>query len=310
LLDEKGRRFFDADMRKKFLIGLLVVILGSVAIALVLANEKSLVTHPMGLIAEKQLELIVLNILLMLVIIVPTYLVLFFVVWKYCLVKKTGEYDPEHSYGAWGVLFMWLLPSLVVAVMGVVTWNATHALNPYKPIDSPIKPLTVEVVAIDWKWLFIYPEQGIASLNHLHIPEQTPIHLKLTADNAPMSSFWIPQLSGQIYSMTGMTTQLNLIANGPGNYVGKAVEINGEGYSGMTFSVTSTSEKEFQEWVMGVKKSPERLTKERYNELAQTSIIQTIIPFSDVERDLFRQIVEKYMYPTGPLLWKTSSSAN
>ena len=92
--------------------------------------------------------------------------------------------------------------------MAIVTWNATHKLNPYKPLESEIKPLTVQVIAIDWKWLFIYPELGIATLNYFYIPERTPIHLKLTADGSPMNSFWIPQLSGQIYSMTGMSTQL------------------------------------------------------------------------------------------------------
>ncbi len=96
----------------------------------------------------------------------------------------------------------------------------------------------VQVVALDWKWLFIYPEQGIATLNYFHIPESTPIHLRLTADGSPMNSFWIPQLSGQIYSMTGMTTQLYLMANGPGEYRGRAVEINGEGYADMTFRCT------------------------------------------------------------------------
>ena len=137
---------------------------------------------------------------------------------------KQAEYDPDHTFGAIGELIMWGLPSIIVIVMAIVTWDATHRLNPYKPIESDVKPLIVQVVALDWKWLFIYPEQGIATLNFFHIPEQTPIHLKLSADGTPMNSFWIPQLSGQIYSMTGMTTQLYLMADGPGKYTGRLLK--------------------------------------------------------------------------------------
>ena len=191
--------------------------------------------------------------------------------WKYCIKNEDAKYDPDHTYGPLGELIMWGLPSIIVVVMAIVTWDATHKLNPYKPIESEVKPLTIQVVALDWKWLFIYPEQGIATLNFFHIPEQTPIHLRLTADGSPMNSFWIPQLSGQIYSMTGMSTQLHLMADGPGEYVGRAVEINGEGYADMTFSVKSTSPKDFEDWVAEVKKSPLHLTEDVYNELVKPS---------------------------------------
>src|SRR5204863_8756262 len=133
-------------------------------------------------IAQNELELIITNILLMLLIIVPTYILLFSVVWKYCIKKEKTKYDPDHTYGPVGELIMWGLPSIVVVAMAIVTWDATHKLNPYKPIESEIKPLTIQVVALDWKWLFIYPELGIATLNDCHIPERTSIHLRLTAD--------------------------------------------------------------------------------------------------------------------------------
>ena len=229
---------------------------------IVLASENALVVHPKGIIAQNELELIIVNIILMLIIIVPTYILLFAVVWKYCIKNENAKYDPDHTFGPIGELIMWGFPSVVVVVMAIVTWDATHKLNPYKPIESEVKPLTVQVVAMDWKWLFIYPELGIATLNYFHIPERTPIHLKLTADGSPMNSFWIPQLSGQIYSMTGMTTQLYLMADGPGEYMGRAVEINGEGYADMTFPVKSTSSKDFEDWVAEVKKSPLHLTED------------------------------------------------
>jgi cytochrome o ubiquinol oxidase subunit II len=289
-------------MKIKFLISLLAIVLGVVGIVLVLASENALVFHPKGIIAENELELIIINIILMLVIIVPTYILLFAVVWNYCIHPDHSKYDPDHSYGLVGELLMWGLPSIVVAVMSIITWERTHALNPYDPIESEVKPLIIQVIALDWKWLFIYPEHGIATLNYFHIPERTPIHLKLSADGTPMNSFWIPQLSGQIYSMTGMTTQLNLMANGPGEYRGRAVEINGEGYADMTFPVKSTSQKEFEEWVEQVKKSPNHLSQDVYNNLVKPAINKSIILYSEVEKDLDKKIIDKYMYPTTPVL--------
>jgi len=289
-------------MRRKFLIGLLGVVLGVIGIVIVLANENTLVVHPKGIIAQNELKLIVVNILLMLLIILPTYILLFVVLWKYCIKNENAKYDPDHTYGPIGELLIWGLPSIIVAVMAIVTWNATHKLDPYKPIESDVKPLTIQVVALDWKWLFIYPELGIATLNSFNILDRTPIYLRLTADGSPMNSFWIPQLSGQIYSMTGMSTTLNLMADGPGEYVGRAVEINGEGYADMSFAVTSISQKDFEAWVEQVRKSSLHLTKDTYDDLVKPSVNKSILIFSEVENDLYHQIIHKYMYPTQPVL--------
>ncbi len=289
-------------MKVKFLIAILAIVIGVTGIIIVLSNENALVVHPKGIIAQKELELIIANIILMLLIIVPTFILLFTVVWKYCIKNKNAKYDPNHTYGPIGELIMWGLPSIIVVVMAILTWEATHKLNPYKPIESKVKPLAIQVVALDWKWLFIYPELGIATLNFFHIPERTPIHLKLTADGSPMNSFWIPQLSGQIYSMTGMSTQLFLMANGPGEYTGRAVEINGEGYADMSFAVKSIPPKDFEDWIAQVKKSSHHLTKDIYEDLVKPSVNKSIIPFSEVENDLYLKIIQKYMYPTNPVL--------
>lgn len=289
-------------MKRKFLIGLLVILIGVVGITVVLTDESALLVHPKGIIAESELELIITNLSLMLLIIVPTYILLFTIVWKYCIKNEQANYDPDHKYGPGAELIMWILPSIIVAIMAIITWEATHQLNPYKPIESDVKPLKVQVVALDWKWLFIYPELGIATLNDLYIPEKTPIHFNLTADGAPMNSFWIPQLSGQIYSMTGMSTQLYLMADGLGEYMGRAVEINGEGYSDMTFLVKSVSSKDFEDWVLQVKKSSLHLTQETYEELIEPSINKSRLLFSEVEKDLYHQIIHKYMHPMRPVL--------
>lgn len=289
-------------MKLKFLLGVLAVVIAVIGIVIVLSSENALVVHPKGIIAQGELELIIVNILLMLSIIVPTYILLFTVVRKYCIKNENAKYDPDHTYGPVGELFMWGLPSIVVAVMAIITWHATHKLNPYRPIESTVKPLMIQVVALDWKWLFIYPEQGIATLNYLHIPDNTPVHFRLTADRAPMNSFWIPQLSGQIYSMAGMSTQLYVMADGPGEYVGRAVEINGEGYADMTFAVKSTSPKEFEDWIAEVKKSPLQLTEDYYLDLVNPAVNRSVILFSDVTKDLYQKVVHKYMYPTSQVL--------
>lgn len=289
-------------MKKFLLLGLLAVVVGVIGITAVLASENALLVHPKGIISSSILELIIINISLMLVIIVPTYILLFTVVWKYCIKKDDAKYDPEHSFGLMGEVLMWGLPTLVVAVMSIVTWKATHALNPYKPIESDKKPLTIQIVALNWKWLFIYPEEGIGTLNYFHIPAKRPIHLKLAADNSPMNSFWIPELSGQIYAMTGMTTQLHMMADGPGDYVGRAVENNGEGYAGMTFTAKSSSEKDFDAWVAQVKRSRHHLTEDAYNELMKPSVNSSVIFYSKVKDGLYHKIVHKYMYPTKPVL--------
>lgn len=290
-------------MKTKFLLGLLALVLfDAIGIYFVLSNENALVVHPQGIIAEGILTLILSNIFLMLLIILPTYILLFTIVWKFCLKNNPKDYDPHHSFGFMGNLLMWGLPTIIVIIMSVITWEATHRLNPYKPIESDVPPLHVQVVALDWKWLFIYPDLGIATLNYLHIPERTPIHFRLTADGSPMNSFWIPQLSGQIYSMTGMSTQLFVMANGIGEYRGRAVEINGEGYSDMTFPVKSTSQKDFDDWVQQVKASKDQLSEDSYKQLVAPSVNKSIIYFSDVDKDLYHKIIHKYMYPTKPVL--------
>ena len=280
---------------KKWIISILAILGAIIAIFFVLRSENALVVHPKGIIAHRQLNLMITNILLMLIVIVPTFIVLFVVAWIYRMKNSKAKYDPDHSPGAFGELILWIIPSIIVAVMAVITWKATHELDPYRPLKSDVKPLTIQVVALDWKWLFIYPEQGIATVNFVQFPAQTPIHFSLAADGSPMNSFWIPQLSGQIYAMTGMITPLHLMADGPGEYSGRAAEINGQGLAGMTFLAKSTSQSDFDEWVKKVKQSPLQLTESTYNELVKPSENNPIALYSSVEKDLFNKMVMKYM---------------
>lgn len=296
--------------RIKLVIGILAFIGFVLGIFFVLRNENALVVHPKGIIANSQLNVIVKIILLMLIVVVPTFIALFVVAWKYRAKNSKAEYDPEQSYGGVREALLWIIPAIVIAVMAVTTWNDTHQLDPYKPIKSDVEPLKIQVVALDWKWLFIYPEQQIAALNFVQFPAKTPVHFELAADSSPMNSFWIPQLSGQIYSMAGMITSLHMMADEPGEYSGRAAEINGKGYASMTFVAKSTSQAEFEDWVQEVKKSSHPLTDSLYNKLVKPSKKNPIALYSSVEENLFSKIVMKYMHPTQKKLWKTSSLEN
>lgn len=284
--------------RYKLVIGVLAVLSAAFAIYYVLNHEKTLLTHPKGIIAQSELSVIITSYLLMLIIILPTFVLLFVVAWKYHAKNKKAKYDPEQKPRAFKEVILWIIPSSVIAVMAVITWDVAHKLDPYRPLVSDIRPLTIQVVALDWKWLFIYPEQGIATVNLIQFPEKVPIHFDLAADGSPMNSFWVPQLSGQIYAMTGMITQLNIMADEIGEYAGRAAEINGRGYADMTFVVKSTSQSDFEEWVAKVKKSPLKLTSSVYNEMIKPSEKNPIALYSDVDDGLFNDLVMKYMHPT------------
>jgi cytochrome o ubiquinol oxidase subunit 2 len=293
--------------RVKLAIGILAIFGMSLAIFFVLRSDGSLITHPKGIIARSELDLINTVTLLMLVIVVPTFIFLFMVAWRYREKNANAKYEPEKVHGVFKEWVLWLIPTVIIAVMAVITWKATHKLDPYKPLEG--KPLRIQVVALDWKWLFIYPEQGIASVNFVQFPAKTPIHLTLAADGSPMNSFWLPQLSGQIYAMTGMTTQLHIMADEPGVYTGRAAEINGEGFADMTFVAKSTESYDFDAWVAKVKESPLRLTHSVYAEFTKPSRSNPITLYSYVEKNLFDEIVMKYMHPPETSC-KTSSLEN
>lgn len=281
--------------RFKFILGIFAVLGVALAVYFVLSGENALVTHPQGQVARGQLNLITINLLLMLIVVVPTYVFLFVVIWKYR--AKNTKQKPERTHKVYKQWVLWLIPLIVVIPMGIITWFATHALDPYKPIEGKSKPLKIQVVALDWKWLFIYPEQGIAMVNVVQFPAETPIHFELCSDGAPMNSFWIPELCGQIYAMTGMVTSLHMMADKPGSYAGRAAEINGEGLADMTFIATSLPPSDFNGWVTSVKRSSLQLNSQSYEKLAEPSVNHPIVLYSHAENELFNKIVAKYQPP-------------
>jgi cytochrome o ubiquinol oxidase subunit 2 len=182
-------------------------------------------------------------VLLMLLVAVPLLVMAFTFAWKYRATNiPKQKHSPNWSGGKAKLIFV--LPAAVVAVLAVLIWKQSHVLDPYKPLQAKAQPITIQVVALQWKWLFIYPEQGIATVNFVEFPKATPVNFVLTAD-APMNSFWIPQLGGQIYAMSGMATQTHLMADEVGEYAGSAAEISGAGFANMKFTAKSTTNEDF-----------------------------------------------------------------
>lgn len=251
------------------------------------------VLFPSGTIAFKQRNLLLLIQALMLIIVIPVYILTFIFSWKYRADNKKADYDPDLVDNWIAECFWWGIPIVMTAIVSVITWQQTYALDPYKPIVSDKKPITIQVVALQWKWLFLYPEENIASMNFMQIPVNTPIRFEITAD-APMNSFWIPELGGQIYAMPAMRTELNLIATETGDFRGSSANISGEGFSGMHFITRATSEAEYADWL---KKAKEAKDKINYPELAAPS--QNVPPqvYQLENAKLFDEIMMQYTHP-------------
>lgn len=251
------------------------------------------VLQPAGLIAGRQRDLMLFAALLSLVIIVPVFAMTFWIVWRY-REGKAARYTPEWEGSKRLEAIWWGVPIVIIAILSVVTWTTTHELDPYRPIVSTTAPLRVQAVAMQWKWLFIYPELGVASVNMLHMPTGTPVHFDITAD-APMNSLWIPKLGGQVYAMSGMTTQLNLQADTAGDYRGQSANLSGDGFAGMSFVARATSSQDFDAWVASAKGSARPLTLPAYQSLASPSKNNAVADYSALDVNLFDTIVDKYM---------------
>lgn len=257
------------------------------------------VLDPKGLIALKERDLMYIATLLMLIVVIPVFLLTFAICWRYRATNKSAEYDPNWNHDTLAESIWWGFPCLIIIILSVVTWKSSHELDPYRALQTSVKPIRIQVVALQWKWLFIYPEQKIASLNFFQFPEQTPLEFEITSD-APMNSFWIPQLGGQIYAMPGMNSQLHLIASETGEFRGSSANLSGDGFAGMHFIAKSSTHADFDQWVEAVTASTNSLDKETYRKLAAPSEnnVPEIYTLKDV--NLFNQIIMRYMMPPEP----------
>jgi cytochrome o ubiquinol oxidase subunit 2 len=282
-------------MRNKEKFGLAAMVLvAAIAILtmLIYGNDIS-VLNPKGTIAAKERDLIIFGTILSLIIVIPVFTMTFIIAWKYREGNKKAKYQPDWDHSRLFESIWWGVPLLLITILSVVTWKSSHELDPFKPIQSAKEPVRIQVVALQWKWLFIYPEQEIASVNYVQFPQDTPIDFEITAD-APMNSFWIPSLGGQIYAMSGMATNLHLIADQTGEYRGSSANISGRGFSGMKFVAESSSESSFENWVRKTKKNPNSLGIEKYSDLSKPSENNPVEQFVLADKNLFDYIVHQF----------------
>ena len=261
--------------------------------ALALGGCDMVLFNPKGQVGLEQRNLIILSTLLMLLVVVPVIIMAFVFSVKYRASNESARYTPEWAHSKKIEMVVWGVPLVIIIILGAVTWKTTHELDPYRPLESDAEPVVVQVVATDWKWLFIYPELGIASVNELAMPVDRPVNFRVTSDGA-MTSFFIPALGGQIYAMAGMQTQLHLIANEAGEYTGIAANYNGKGFSDMHFQTLAVDAAGFDKWVRDVKAGGKRLDKDSYATLARPTVKHPVEHYASIQPDLFQTIIDKY----------------
>jgi cytochrome o ubiquinol oxidase subunit 2 len=264
------------------------------SVALLTAGcDRAVVLNPKGPIADAERGLLIDAFSVMMLVIVPVIVMAFMFAWRYRASNRNAAYAPTWAYSAKVDAVVWLIPALIVVAVGVLVWRSTHKLDPYREIASDKPPLDIEVVAQDWKWLFIYPDQGIAVVNQLAIPTGRPISLRITSDTV-MNSFYVPALAGQIYAMAGMQTRLQMLADAPGRFVGRNTQYSGGGFSDQYFQVLALPEGEFNDWIAKAKQSPDKLDSPTYAKLAEKSRRNPVAFYSGIEPRLFDSIIEKY----------------
>lgn len=290
-----GKGIHKLTIIKALLVAVYVISLGSIVGYIALRGGVPIL-QPEGLIAAQQRDLLFIATGLMLLIVVPVFALTFYIAWKYRAGNRKAKYSPEWDRSNILEAIWWGFPLLIIIVLAVYTFISSHQLDPYRKLESAKPPVNVQVVALQWKWLFIYPDLGIASVNELGIPEKTPINFKITSD-APMNSFWLPSLGGQVYAMSGMSSKLHLMADKTGTYNGGSANLSGEGFAGMKFKAVSLSETDFSNWVQTVKRTSAPLDKAEYKKLAKPSKSHPVMTYALAEKNLYDMIIMKYMGP-------------
>lgn len=277
----------------------------SIAALALLGACNAVVLQPSGDVAAQQRDLLVASTLLMLLIIIPVMVATVIVAWRYRESNKEATYLPDWDHSTGLELLIWSAPLLIIICIGAITWLGSHTLDPYRPldridagraVDPRVKPLEVDVVAMDWKWLFFYPEYGVATVNQLALPLDRPVEFKITATSM-MNSFYIPALAGQIYAMPGMETRLNAVLNKPGTFDGFSANYSGAGFAGMNFKTLGLDDAGFDRWIAGVRGSGLKLTDANYLELEKPSENVKPIAFSGFAPGLYGRILNRCTHP-------------
>ena len=275
------------------------------ALAPLLAGCNMVVLDPAGDVAKQQGDLVVISTVLMLIIIVPVMALTVFFAWRYRAANTEATYKPDWDHSTQLELVIWAAPLLIIICLGAITWVATHLLDPYRPlartepgtpVAADVQPLEVQVVALDWKWLFIYPQQGVATVNELVLPVDRPVRFRISASSV-MNSFYVPALAGQIYAMPGMETKLHGVFNKTGDFTGLSANYSGAGFSDMRFAARSVTPADFDAWAQSAKASGTTLDRATYLKLERPSEKEPAQRFATVDPGLFDAIVNLCVDP-------------
>jgi cytochrome o ubiquinol oxidase subunit 2 len=267
---------------------------------------KAVVLSPSGDIAEQQRDILIQSTSLMLLIVIPVMALIAIVAWRYRATNTSATYEPDWDHSTHLELVIWSVPLLIVICIGAITWASTHLLDPYRPLgriaaERPIpadtKPLRVDVVALDWKWLFIYPDYNIATVNEMAAPVDRPIDFRITSSSV-MNSFFIPALAGQVYAMPAMQTQLKAVINKPGVYEGFSANYSGAGFSGMRFAFHGVTDTEFDNWIAKARAQASTLDRATYLQLEKPSENEPVRRYASVDASLFSAIINMCVEPS------------
>lgn len=259
------------------------------------------VLDPAGDVAARQGQLILVATALMLLVIVPVIALTFWFAWKYRASNRSAKYTPDWDHSTQLELVIWGVPLLIIIALGAITWISTHLLDPYRPLDriaagrpvpAQMEPLDIQVVALDWKWLFLYPKEGVASVNEVAVPVDRPVRFHITASSV-MNTFYVPNLAGMIYGMPGMETKLNAVINAPGEYEGFSANYSGAGFSHMRFKFHGMSNADYDTWIAGLRKSKDSLTRAAYLELEKPSEREPVRHYANVDATLYSAILNR-----------------
>jgi cytochrome o ubiquinol oxidase subunit 2 len=276
------------------LLGLTTVVAGA---AWYLRGHSIAVLQPKGTIASDERELMVLAALLSVIVVIPVFILLFVFAWRYREnAHPRTAYRPNWDHNPALETAWWLIPTAIIFVLSIVTWRSSHSLDPFRPIATTSRTEIVQVVALQWKWLFIYPEHGVASVNQLYMPVGRPVSFQITSD-APMNSFWIPSLGGQMYAMAGMNTQLNLRADEAGTYRGSSANISGDQFADMHFAVSALPSNEYDKALASLTAKGSQLTVASYTTLAKPSVVKSNLHYGKIDAGLYDWVIMKYMTP-------------
>jgi len=264
---------------------------GIVLVASLLNGCDWTLLDPKGQVGLEEKNLIITATALMLIVVIPVIIMTILFAWKYRESNKDATYTPNWSHSNKIEVVVWTIPCIIILLLGIVTWNSSHSLDPSKPIESSEPPLVIEAVALDWKWLFIYPEQGIATVNEVNFPVDVPVEFRVSSGTV-MNSFFIPQLGSQIYAMAGMQNKVNLIANHAGTFEGLSANYSGAGFSDMKFKATAGTPAEFEAWVQKVKASTQPLNADTYHALEAPTIKAPVAYYGTVTPGFFDTILD------------------